>query len=146
MHYTPAVWQPPTLTSGTVSVQTATQHKLDSMILLNPRILIPAGAPNHSEVMARTFNEDVLVYSLLPHAHYRGKASEFVAHFPDGSKETLLSCRAMTLTGRPTTTSKSHAFYPQAPRWHTARGGITRTQSSKSRCQSRRPMGSAVLG
>ena len=67
------------------------EYKLDNMVLLNPRILIPAGAPNHSEVMVRTFDQDVLVYSLLPHAHYRGKASEFVAHLPDGTQETLLS-------------------------------------------------------
>ena len=92
MHYTPAgVATTDASRLGLYLYKQPPKHKLDSMILLNPRILIPAGAPNHSEVMARTFNEDVLVYSLLPHAHYRGKASEFVAHFPDGSKETLLS-------------------------------------------------------
>ncbi|MCB1685731.1 MAG: hypothetical protein KDI31_14650 [Pseudomonadales bacterium] len=31
------------------------------------------------------------MYTLLPHAHYRGKASEFVAYYPDGSREVLLS-------------------------------------------------------
>ena len=33
--------------------KTPPKHKLGSMVLLNPRILIPAGAPNHSEVMMR---------------------------------------------------------------------------------------------
>jgi hypothetical protein len=33
----------------------------------------------------------VLVYSLLPHSHFRGKASNFVATYPDGTQETLLS-------------------------------------------------------
>ena len=37
------------------------------------------------------FKDDVLVYSLLPHSHYRGKASDFVAFYPSGEKEILLS-------------------------------------------------------
>jgi hypothetical protein len=69
----------------------APEHELKSMILLNPRIKIPAGADNHSEVAQRVIDKDILVYSLLPHAHYRGKASEFVAHYPDGTQEQLLS-------------------------------------------------------
>ena len=92
MHYTPAgLATRDTSRMGLYLHKMPPKHKLGSMILLNPRILIPAGAPNHSEVMVRTFDQDVLVYSLLPHAHYRGKASEFVAHLPDGTKETLLS-------------------------------------------------------
>ena len=67
------------------------EHELQSMILLNPRINIPAGADNHSDVAQRVIDRDILVYSLLPHAHYRGKASEFVAHYPDGRVEKLLS-------------------------------------------------------
>ena len=92
MHYTPAgLATTDSSRMGLYLYEEQPEHKLDSMVLLNPRILIPAGAPNHSEVMVRTFDQDVLVYSLLPHAHYRGKASEFVAHFPDGTQETLLS-------------------------------------------------------
>lgn len=92
MHYTPAgLATTDASRMGLYLHKTPPKHKLGSMILLNPRILIPAGAPNHSEVKMKTFDQDVLIYSLLPHAHYRGKASEFVAHLPDGSKETLLS-------------------------------------------------------
>lgn len=92
MHYTPAgLATTDASRMGLYLHEEPPEHKLDNMVLLNPRILIPAGAPNHSEVMVRTFDQDVLVYSLLPHAHYRGKASEFVAHFPDGTQETLLS-------------------------------------------------------
>ena len=92
MHYTPTgLATTDASRMGLYLYEEPPEHKLDSMVLLNPRILIPAGAPNHSEVMVRTFDQDVLVYSLLPHAHYRGKASEFVAHLPDGTQETLLS-------------------------------------------------------
>ena len=92
MHYTPTgLATTDASRMGLYLYEEPPEHKLDNMVLLNPRILIPAGAPNHSEVMVRTFDQDVLVYSLLPHAHYRGKASEFVAHLPDGTQETLLS-------------------------------------------------------
>ena len=92
MHYTPTgLATTDASRMGLYLHEEPPEHKLDNMVLLNPRILIPAGAPNHSEVMVRTFDQDVLVYSLLPHAHYRGKASEFVAHLPDGTQETLLS-------------------------------------------------------
>jgi peroxiredoxin len=67
------------------------KYAMSGMVLANPRIKIPPYAPNHAEVMARTIDKDVLLYSLLPHAHYRGKASEFVAHYPNGQVETLLS-------------------------------------------------------
>ncbi|MFL6871825.1 MAG: redoxin domain-containing protein [Candidatus Azotimanducaceae bacterium] len=67
------------------------EHELKSLILLNPRINIPAGAANHSDMAQRVIDRDIMVYSLLPHAHYRGKASEFVAHYPDGREEKLLS-------------------------------------------------------
>lgn len=67
------------------------EYELESMVLLNPRIRIPAGDPNHMELARRTVDKDILVYSLLPHAHFRGKASEFVAQYPDGTEEKLLS-------------------------------------------------------
>ncbi len=67
------------------------KHKMEGLIFANPRIRIPPGAANHSEVMERVIAKDVLLYSMLPHAHYRGKASEFVAHYPDGRIEKLVS-------------------------------------------------------
>ena len=33
----------------------------------------------------------MLVYSLHPHAHFRGSAAEFVAQYPDGHEEVLLN-------------------------------------------------------
>ena len=32
-----------------------------------------------------------MLYSLLPHAHLRGRAAKFTAHYPDGREEVLLS-------------------------------------------------------
>ena len=67
------------------------KHRLRTAVLANNRIKIPAHTKSHAETAERTFDEDVLLYNLLPHAHYRGKASEFRAFYPDGTEEVLLS-------------------------------------------------------
>lgn len=69
----------------------APQYQLRSAVLLNPKLKIPAHAKAHTESMTKTFEHDVVVYNLLPHAHFRGKASKFVATYPDGREEVLLS-------------------------------------------------------
>ncbi len=59
---------------------------------LNTRSLrIPAGAKTHTESVAHIFRKDVLLYSLMPHAHLRGRAAKFTAHYPDGREEIMLS-------------------------------------------------------
>ena len=67
------------------------KHRLRTAVLLNNKIRIPAHAKNHAEMAERIFEKDVLLYNLLPHSHYRGKASEFRAFYPDGTEEVLLS-------------------------------------------------------
>ena len=67
------------------------KHRLRTAVLANGKIMIPPHAKNHAETAERTFENDILLYNLLPHAHYRGKASEFRAFYPDGTEEVLLS-------------------------------------------------------
>ncbi len=67
------------------------EHEISSVVLMNPRIQIPPHAKAHKESAQQVLKQDALLYSLLPHAHYRGKASEFRAIYPDGSEELLLS-------------------------------------------------------
>ncbi|MCY3624062.1 MAG: redoxin domain-containing protein [Gammaproteobacteria bacterium] len=67
------------------------EHRLRTAVLANTKIRIPPHSKNHAEVAERTFDRDILLYNLLPHAHYRGKASEFRAFYPDGTEEVLLS-------------------------------------------------------
>ena len=62
-----------------------------SMIFINTKLKIPADTKLHTEVAERTFKEDAVIYSLHPHAHFRGKSSSFVAHYPDGREEILLN-------------------------------------------------------
>jgi len=67
------------------------EHELETTILMNPRIRIPPNTKAHTDSAEKVIEHDVLVYNLLPHAHFRGKASEFKAIYPDGSEEMLLS-------------------------------------------------------
>jgi hypothetical protein len=69
----------------------APAHALQTTVLMNPRLRIPPHARAHSESAETTLERDILVYNLLPHAHYRGKASEFRAVYADGTEELLLS-------------------------------------------------------
>jgi hypothetical protein len=69
----------------------APKYPLKNVVLLNPRLKIPPNTKDHLETTTRTFDRDVLVYALTAHSHYRGRASKFVAYYPDGREETLLS-------------------------------------------------------
>ncbi|MEM7220923.1 MAG: redoxin domain-containing protein [Pseudomonadota bacterium] len=92
MHYT-AYGKPATDSSrfGLYLYDARPEHELENLVLMNRRIVIPARSNGHAETARRTLTDDVMVYSLLPHAHFRGKASEFRAVFADGRDELLLS-------------------------------------------------------
>ncbi|MBC7983388.1 MAG: redoxin domain-containing protein [Candidatus Obscuribacterales bacterium] len=64
---------------------------LRSTVLLDPRLKIPAQTKAHVATATRTFQRDALIYSLMPHAHMRGKAAQYTAHYPNGKEEVLLS-------------------------------------------------------
>jgi len=52
---------------------------------------IPAGDSHHREETYFHFKKNARLVSLMPHMHLRGKAFRYIAEFPDGRKETLLS-------------------------------------------------------
>lgn len=52
---------------------------------------IPPGAPSHSVSAQKTIESDATGIGLFSHMHLRGKDSTFLAHYPDGRTETLLS-------------------------------------------------------
>ncbi len=58
------------------------------------KLNLPAGAPNIELKADRTFDADTTIISLHPHMHLRGKSAQYVAHYPDGSQETLLTVPA----------------------------------------------------
>jgi hypothetical protein len=69
----------------------APEHVLQHYSILNQDLNIPAGAAEHQEGAYYAFQRDAVIYSLFPHAHYRGRSSEFVLRFPDGKEEVVLS-------------------------------------------------------
>jgi hypothetical protein len=58
--------------------------------LSNQMFMIPAGDADHDVSECHTFTKNVLVTSLTPHMHLRGKSMQIIAHLPDGRQETLL--------------------------------------------------------
>jgi hypothetical protein len=64
---------------------------LHNTVLMDPCLTIPANTKAYTASMSRVVERDMYIYSLTPHSHYRGAASNFVAEYPDGSKEVLLS-------------------------------------------------------
>ena len=59
---------------------------------INPRFVIPAGDGN-AEVQgdARRCRATRIITAMTPHMHVRGKDMTYIAHYPDGTSETLLS-------------------------------------------------------
>jgi hypothetical protein len=54
-------------------------------------LAIPAGEARHEEIAYLTFPADAYIFTLYPHAHYRGWHVELKAKTPDGKEEMLLS-------------------------------------------------------
>jgi hypothetical protein len=60
-------------------------------MILDTSLSIPAHAKAYHGTLDHVFERDVLLYSLMPHAHLRGRSARFTAHYPDGRQEVLLS-------------------------------------------------------
>ncbi len=58
---------------------------------INARFAIPANDPNYEVKASKTFEQDVLITSFMPHMHVRGKAFTYTAIYPDGRSEILLN-------------------------------------------------------
>jgi hypothetical protein len=63
-------------------------------IIENGKFSIPPGAPAHEVTAERTLECNATGIALFTHMHLRGKDSAFIAHYPDGKSETLLSIPA----------------------------------------------------
>ena len=92
MHYTPNGKVVTDVTRiGIYFYDAPPKHELKMNLIYDTRLSIPAHAKSHSESLEHVFEGDVMLYSLLPHAHLRGKAAKYTAFYPDGREETLLS-------------------------------------------------------
>jgi peroxiredoxin len=92
IHYTPTGKTATDITRvGLYFTDEAPTYPLRNSVLLDPCLLIPANNKSYTASMSKVVDRDMLIYSLTPHSHFRGSASNFVAEYPDGTKETLLS-------------------------------------------------------
>jgi peroxiredoxin len=91
-HYTPN-GSPQTDRSrvGLVLADTRTvTHQLSRMSGENHEFEIPPGDNNYRAETTQRIGEDMLLYALTPHMHFRGKSFRFTAHYPDGTEEIIL--------------------------------------------------------
>jgi hypothetical protein len=67
------------------------ENFLRHMVVVSPDLNIPPNTPDHEEAAYYDFHDDVVIYTLFPHSHYRGRSSSFEVRYPDGRLETVLS-------------------------------------------------------
>ena len=60
-------------------------------LMLDTTLSIPANTKAYKAKLEHVFDRDIVLYSVLPHAHLRGRAARFTAIYPDGRQEILLS-------------------------------------------------------
>jgi hypothetical protein len=92
MHYTPIGEATTDRTRlGLTFAKEPPKVALTSAALINGSLHIPAGADNHRVDAEATINRDILLWSLVPHTHMRGKRWMYEVTYPDGRRETILS-------------------------------------------------------
>jgi hypothetical protein len=67
------------------------KYRVATSNAINPFFVIPAGDPNYKVESTRTYGRDVLLLSVFPHMHLRGKDFHYEVLYPDGRKETIMN-------------------------------------------------------
>jgi mono/diheme cytochrome c family protein len=92
VHYTPnGTEQTDRSSIGVIYAKEPPERPVETNILANLGLLIPPETPNHKGELTYTFREDALLLSFMPHMHLRGISAKYVATYPNGRTETLLS-------------------------------------------------------
>jgi mono/diheme cytochrome c family protein len=92
MHYTTNGVATTDRTSvGVIYAKEAPTRMVAGGSVMNLRFEIPPNAESHEVRGSRVLTEDTLLTTMTPHMHVRGKDMTYVAHYPDGRSETLLS-------------------------------------------------------
>ncbi|MSQ93421.1 MAG: redoxin domain-containing protein [Gemmataceae bacterium] len=92
MHYTPVGTEQTDKSSlGLVFAKESPADEIKTRAIAQQSFLIPANAGNHKVTSKTTFDKDVILYSMFPHMHLRGKDFQFDVVYPNNKRETLLS-------------------------------------------------------
>jgi AhpC/TSA family len=92
------------------------RHALEMSVIYDTALAIPANTKSYSQTLDKTFDRDVMLYSLLPHSHLRGRAAKFTAHYPDGREEILLSVPKYDFNWQPLYVLNPSKFIPAGTR------------------------------
>ena len=76
---------------GLIFAKQPPKMPLTGTALVNGSLHIPAGAADHKVEAEVTLNRDMLLFSMTPHTHVRGKRWFYEAIYPDGRREPILS-------------------------------------------------------
>ena len=76
---------------GIVFAKEPPKERVKNMLVYNPFLRIPPGAPNHRVEARVTLEAPATLTSMFPHMHVRGKGFEYRAVYPTGESEVLLS-------------------------------------------------------
>lgn len=92
MHYTPngSVQQDRSSVGLVFADPEEVEHVVATQAATNHRLRIPPGERNHHVESSWQAPKDVLLLSMFPHMHLRGKAFRYTAAYPDGREEVLL--------------------------------------------------------
>ncbi len=92
MHYTPngSVQKDRSYVGFKFLPKDQVKKRLFGGAAMNRKFRIPAGESDHEVVAEKTIKHDVMLLSLTPHMHVRGKSFRYKAFYPDGKSEILL--------------------------------------------------------
>ncbi len=65
-------------------------HPIEISTIAHGAFEIPPYAKDWRVGASRTFEEDTILISVMPHMHLRGSAAKYTAYYPDGTTELLL--------------------------------------------------------
>ena len=92
MHYTPVGTEQTDKSSiGLIFAKEPPKTEVKTRAITQQVFAIPPNEDNHRVASKTTFSKDVILYSMFPHMHLRGKSFQFEVVYPDGKRDTLLS-------------------------------------------------------
>jgi hypothetical protein len=93
MHYTPN--GSPQTDCSSVGIKfcdpSEVKYRVATANAANGMFVIPPGDPSYKVESQRTYGGDVLLISVFPHMHLRGKSFKYELAYPDGRRETIMN-------------------------------------------------------
>jgi mono/diheme cytochrome c family protein len=105
---------------GVTWAKQAPKTEVNVATLQNANFVLPAGASDTRVDAEMTLNQDMTIWSLLPHTHMRGKKWEVTAIYPDGRSEVILNVPKYDFNWQTDYVFKQPLNMPKGTKIHTA--------------------------